>query len=81
MLAGMVNEVGKSGDIYRLAVSMPGVEKPVSIYSAAKPAVAKGDSVVIMGSIVVNPKETLHNFSDDESTVVWQGSTVKTPGK
>ena len=77
LLAGTVEEVGTSGDMHRVRLLPAGHDQPISIYSATAPAMKVSDTVLVLGSIITDPKESLHNFTDDEPTVIWHGLSVK----
>lgn len=79
LLAGTVLEASHSGNMHRLNLMLAGKGEPISVYSAKDSGAEPGDIVLVLGSVIVNPQETLHNFTEDESTVVWQGLTVKLP--
>lgn len=77
LLAGTVEEIAKTGEMHRMRILTAGDKISVSIYAPTKPGLAQGDTVLVLGSIIPHPKESLENFTDDESTVVWHGLSVK----
>lgn len=76
-LAGKVEEVAKSGNLFRVRLLTSGDNTPISIYAPNRPDLTVGDNVLLLGSIIIDPQEKLYNFRDDEKTVVWHGLSVK----
>jgi len=77
LVAGKVEEVSEKDGMYRIRLLTIGKESPLSVYSLNKPDLAVGDVAVVLGSIVVNPQEAMHQFSEDTAPVVWQGLSLK----
>jgi len=74
---GIVEEVAEKDGMYRVRLLTIGKESPLSVYSLNKPELAVGDVAVVLGSIVANPQEAIHRFSEDTAPVVWQGLSLK----
>ena len=51
----------------------------VSVLSAQKLPVRKGDQVVVIGSIVSDPAKTIEGYDGAEPTAVWSGVAIKAP--
>ena len=77
LLAGAIKEIGKAGTLYRLVLVPAGAETNVVVLSPNALAMAPGDTVLVLGSIITNPRESLHNYTGDDETVVWHGLSVK----
>jgi hypothetical protein len=76
LIAGSVEQIAKSGDMFRIQVAT-GSDKTVNVYAPTKPDLSEGSKVLVLGSIIDNPKEILQNFTDEDAPVVWHGLSVK----
>lgn len=79
MVAGSVADIAQMGKLYATNIVIPGVEAPLTVYSGTKPKVAEGDRVILLGSVIDDPKGSLPDYDGAETPVVWNGLTVKLP--
>jgi hypothetical protein len=77
LVGGTVTEIARQGKLYELKVEIPGETEPVSVFSADKPKVSAQDKVILLGSIVDDPANNLPGFTGSQSTVIWNGLSVK----
>jgi hypothetical protein len=77
LIAGTVDEIAKAGDMVRVRVAVVGSDKSINVYAPTKPDLSEGSKVLVLGSIIDNPKEMLQNFTDEDAPVVWHGLSVK----
>lgn len=75
MLAGTVRDCEWEGDLYRTRLVLLGNPKLVTVYSARppEPALRVQDRVLILGSIVDQPRDALPRYAGDLPQVVWGG--------
>jgi len=78
-LAGTVEAVGTEGPLHFTRIVLFGLPKVVTVVStrAAQPKIELRDRVIILGSIVDNPKENLAGYAGQLPQVVWGGLPVK----
>ena len=77
MLAGSVQSVAKQGQVYETKILLTDGEQVISVLSAQKLPVAKGDQAVVIGSIVSDPASAIDGYEGTEATAVWSGMAVK----
>ncbi len=61
------------------AVRMVGLSNPVNVFSGRPMPIAKGDRVVVLGSIVREPAKNLAGYQGPQPVVVWAGLAIKLP--
>lgn len=79
LLAGTVSEVGWQGDLFAIRLVLAGVARPVMVLGrdAPQPALEPRDRVLICGSIVDSPCDTVAGYLGDLPQVVWGGLALK----
>jgi hypothetical protein len=80
-LAGTVESVDKEGPLHITRLVLFGLPKLVTVVSTrpARPTIDVRDRVIILGTIVDNPKENLAGYAGELPQVVWGGLPVKLP--
>jgi len=80
-LAGTVQQLSQTGNLYTMRLVLFGLPKPVTVVSwrPAQPAIREHDRVLILGCIVDNPAENLAGYEGRLPQVVWGGLPVKLP--
>jgi hypothetical protein len=82
LLAGVVESSETAGALHRITLMPVGAKKPISVYSATDPGLRTGSTVLVLGSIVNDPKSALNDFAGDEQKIVWLGaSAFSNPGQ
>lgn len=76
LLAGDVESSEAVGDLHRITLMPIGGKHTISIYSAKDPGLRQGSTVLILGSIVNDPKAALNGFTGNEPKIVWLGASV-----
>jgi hypothetical protein len=79
LLTGPVAKVGKQGKLFETQVSIPGETDPISVFSTAKPKVAEGDSVIVLGGVIDDPTTNLPGYAGSQAYAVWNGLMAPVP--
>lgn len=78
VLFGRVQSVEKQGALYETRLEMPGGSGPavVPIFGEEEPGYKSGAQVIVLGTLVDEPKKRLAGYSGNLPSVVWMGETV-----
>ena len=81
MLAGTVQTVEHVGKLYRVEIRLgTAANAPLAmVVSPTDPHLTPNDEAVTLGSIVDHPAEQLTDYDGPESSLVWNGMTLKVP--
>ena len=80
-LAGTVQKTGPRGAVHESKILLSSSGKPVTVtvLSPRSLPAAANDRVLVLGSIVEEPRQNLAGYEGPESLVVWAGECVKLP--
>ena len=81
LLSGRVAKQGEKAGLFAAVVRVSATGDNVSVMSDHAIGVKEGDQVLVLGSVVEDPRSYVDGYHGSQPRIIWAGTAVKLQGK